>query len=196
MANILVDIDDTLAQTQKHNLEYIKNHHGKEYKFAEMTKAFREGENKEYDQLVGKFLKDKQMVSEIEPYSFALDSLKKLHLAGHTIHIASARRENLHSVTEQWLQTHGFADYIHHIHPRSSLDKGKDFKVKVVKKNNITIAFDDTWDVSEALANAGVTVYLLHKPWNKDEKLSDNIIRVDNFANGVEKYLSTFDAKS
>ena len=190
MANILVDIDDTLAQTQKHNLEYINSTHGKDYKFAEMTRGFREGENKEYDHLVGKFLKDKQLVSEIEPYSFALEALKKLHETGHTIHIASSRKENLHKVTEDWLQVHGFADYIHHIHPRSSEDKGKEFKVKTVQANDITVAFDDTWDVSEALANTGATVYMIQKPWNKDEKLPSNIIRVDNFAKGVEKFLN------
>lgn len=190
MANILVDIDDTLARTQKHNLEYIAREHGKEYKFSDMTKGFREGQDKEYDNLVGQFLRNEQLVSEIAPYSYALDSLKKLHKAGHIIHIASSRRENLHKTTEQWLEKHGFADYIHHIHPRSSLHKGKQFKVQVANKYNLTVAFDDTWDVSEALAEAGVMVYLIHKPWNKDEELPNNIIRVDNFAKGVENFLN------
>lgn len=190
MANILVDIDDTLAQTQKHNLEYIKNTHGKNYKFAEMTRGFREGKNKQYDHLVGKFLKNEQLVREIKPYSFALNALKQLHNAGHSIHIASSRKENLHKVTEDWLHEHGFADYIHHIHPRYSEHKGKEFKVKTVIENNITIAFDDTWDVAEALAEADVRVYLIHKPWNKDEQLPKNIIRVDNFAEGVKMFLN------
>ena len=131
-----------------------------------------------------------QLVREIKPYSFALNALKQLHNAGHSIHIASSRKENLHKVTEDWLHEHGFADYIHHIHPRYSEHKGKEFKVKTVIENNITIAFDDTWDVAEALAEADVRVYLIHKPWNKDEQLPKNIIRVDNFAEGVKMFLN------
>ncbi len=190
MANILVDIDDTLAQTQSHNIDYIKKQHGKDYNFSDMTREYREGHDIEYAKLVGQFLQDKQVISEIKPYSFALDSLKMLHQAGHTIHIVSSRRENLHKVTEDWLREHGFIDYVHLIHPRYSNLHGKDFKLKIAQDNKLTIAFDDTWDVSEALAGAGVRVFLIHKPWNQDEELTNMIIRVDDFRTGVELFLS------
>lgn len=189
MAHILIDIDDTLAASLRQFLLYINKRSRRKYLFSEMSRDFREGKDKEYDDLISEALADNQLVKRIRPYSFALDGIRKLHDAGHIIHIASARRESLHDTTEDWLRSHGLIDFVHNIHRRSSDQKGKRFKLQVVEEVGITVAFDDTWDVAELLARHGVVVYLINKPWNSNEALPDNILRVRNFGIGVDTFL-------
>ncbi len=110
--------------------------------------------------------------------------MKKLHRAGFAIHVASARHEPLHEITVEWLKEHGFIDYVTEIHPRFASQKGHEFKVAAAKKGGAVAAFDDTHDVSYALAGNGIIVYLIDKPWNKDEKLPPNIIRVGSLSEG------------
>lgn len=193
MKHILVDIDDTLAQTQRTMLDYLKAQRGKVLKFSDMTRDFREhnGGDKDYNELVKEFLHDETLVREILPYSFALPSLKKLHKAGNTIHIVSSRRENLHKVTEEWLAKHDFIDYVHHIHERSSDEHGFEFKVRVAKAHNMTVAFEDTFDVALALAESGVKVYLISKPWNRNEAMHPNMIRAKDFGTATDRFLKS-----
>lgn len=187
---VLVDIDDTLADTQVEILKYVNSQGKKQYKWEEMTIAFREGRKFRYERLVKKFLAQPHLMAACKPYNDALSAMKKLHNAGYAIHIASARHEPLHDVTIQWLEQHGFIDYVTEIHPRFSIQKGHEFKVAAAKKGGAVAAFDDTYDVSHALAGNGITVYLINKPWNKNEKLPPNIIRVDSFSHAVDLFLS------
>ncbi len=192
MKNILIDIDDTLANTMADMLIHANQMFNTKHAYKDLDRSFREGNGlhgKQYQIAVGEFLKDIDRVASIKPFSNALEKLKLLHENGYRLHIASARKEQLHDITERWLKTHGFVDYIHQIHPRSSNERSFEFKVRVARDNNIQVAFDDTHDVAVALAGAGVKVYLIDKPWNTDDNLPANIIRVPDFATGVDEFL-------
>ena len=187
--NILVDIDDTTGETQRQALLHINQRSSRPYIFEELTRSFREGKEKEYDELFRDFLQKPELIGEVKPTKRALNALQALHGAGHTIHIASARKEVLHQITEDWLKLHGFADYVHHIHPRQDHEKTEAFKIRVARDNSILVAFDDTYRVAEALSGVGVTTYLIDKPWNQDIPESNNIVRAEDFYVGVQNFL-------
>lgn len=190
----LVDIDDTLTPAQKHILEYVNQQSKCEFLFEEMTWEFREQEIEGYDEYVQEFLNTPELVMEYLPYAFALPALEKLAKSGHEVHIASSRKEGLHEVTETWLEQHGFAPHVDKIHPRfSEVEKGADFKRTVAEKYGVTVAFDDTHSVIEALAQVeNIRIYVIDKPWNQREVKNEHdneIIRVPSFAAGVEHLL-------
>lgn len=187
---VLVDLDDTLADTQVAMLRYINARGARQFTFAELTREHREQEVAGYDELVNEFLRQPELVRQTAPYDDAREAIRQLHAAGLAIHIVSARREILHGVTDEWLGEHGFARYVTEIHRRSSHTKGRDFKRLVSEKIHPIAAFDDTYDVAETLAATGVPVYLIDKPWNQEERLPAGITRVPSFAAGVHKFLA------
>jgi phosphoglycolate phosphatase-like HAD superfamily hydrolase len=187
---VLVDIDDTLSDTQNPMLAYVNSKSSQPYTFDKMTREHREAGIPEYENLVQEFLARPDLVSKCPPFSDALDAMRRLHEAGYEIHIVSSRKEPLHAITETWLAEHGFADYVHQIHPRSSTQKGKEFKRIVAERIKPVAGFDDTLEVAEVLAEAGFPIYLIDKPWNTGDSLPQNITRADSFAAAVNDLLS------
>src|SRR5437588_4257029 len=127
--SVLVDIDDTLSETQVEILKYINSKSEREYIWDELTREFREGKDPEYQKLVQEYLLQPELVGATLPYKDALDAIKKLHKNGYEIHIASSRKEMLHETTLTWLEKHGIINYIEKVHPRTSNKNDKDFKV-------------------------------------------------------------------
>lgn len=187
---VLVDIDDTLSDTQHAMLSYINTHGSRQYRFEELTRAHREEGVEEYEELVQEFLSQPKLVRQCRPLQNAIDGLRQLHAAGYEIHIVSSRKELLHETTRDWLADHGFADYVDMIHPRSSRYKGKDFKQVVADRIKPAVAFDDTLEVVEVLAGGGVLTYLINQPWNADGQLPKNVRRAESFAAAVDDFLN------
>ncbi len=196
MQNVLVDIDDTLADTQVAMLRYINQKSKRPYRFEELTREHRERSVPEYDKLAKEFMDRPDLIARCTPCADALDALKRLHGAGFAIHIVSSRREPIHDITLEWLREHGFADYVTEVHPRSSKQSGREFKRLISEKIRPAAAFDDTMEVAEALSQIGVTVYLIHKPWNASETLPRNVSHAETFAAAVNAFLSRDRASS
>lgn len=187
---VLVDIDDTISQTQRVLLEHVNKVSSQKYLFDELTRKFREDKRSEYDQLVQPILEQADIILQTAPYIDALEGMKKLKHAGYDIHIASSRKENLHETTKDWLKLHGFIDFVSRIHPRSSEQKGNMFKISAAKTVGARAAFDDTLEVVNALADVVPVVYLIDQPWNRDSgELPPNVTRVKSFSNGVDIFL-------
>ncbi len=185
---VLVDIDDTLADTQTAVLQWVNAQSPQQYSYRELTREHREKNSGHYYEMVQQLLNSPDDL-QVEPYTNALEALKQLHRADYEIHIASARKESLHQLTLDWLKRHGFVDYVKQVHPRSSKVRGHEFKVMVAGNVKPEAAFDDTLEVAEALAESGVTVYLIDKPWNTSDNLPQNIIRTPDFASAVSQFL-------
>ena len=190
---VFVDVDDTIADTGRHVLQHINQGSGPSYVYDKLTLDFREGnrEGKAYNDAVLQLLRPEIMI-ETAPLAGALAAMERLHNAGYAVHIVSARQEPLHQTTEQWLQKHGFADFVDEIHPRPSRLKGKAFKRELAEQLKPVALFDDTLDVTLELAAAVATVFLIHKPWNKDTDLvlPANVVRSADFAAAVDTFLA------
>lgn len=190
---VFVDVDDTISDTGRHMLKQINKSRDKPLAFEELTRDFREGnhEGKEYNDAVRKLL-EPEIITDTLPYPDALGALERLHDAGYEIHIVSARQENLHEVTDDWLEKHGFADFVEHVHPRFSTVKGNRFKRELAEQLKPVALFDDTLDIVLELATAVDRIFLIDKPWNKDasSNLPDNVTRADTFADAVDRFLA------
>ena len=187
--NVFVDVDDTISDTQTAMLAYVNERASRRYSYEEMTEAYREGDHPEYEGFVRQFLNSPQLVLQNKPYADALAAMQRLHQAGYVIHIVSSRREPLHQVTLQWLERHGFADFIEEIHPRRASQKSNEFKRTTAERLRPLAAFDDTLSVVRELAAVCPVVYLIDKPWNAADDLPRNVVRADGFGQAVGLFL-------
>jgi len=189
---VFVDVDDTIADTQRHVLRHINAGREQPYIYDKLDRSFREGNNagKEYDDAVQELLRP-EIMTETAPLAGALAAMERLHDAGYEVHIVSARREPLHDTTEEWLAKHGFADFVERIHRRSANLKGKAFKRQLAEQVKPAALFDDTLDVALELADTIDAIYLIDKPWNNDAGLTlpHNVVRTDDFAAAVDAFL-------
>lgn len=181
----LVDVDDTLAQLQREIIKFVNLHAPRSYTWDDMTYAARTGKNTEYQMLVDSFLSRPELSYRARIFPSVKPALEMLKGAGYKVHIASARKEQLHQTTIDWLSKHNIHAHVDRIHPRFSHQKSAEFKISVAKRINASVAFDDTYDIAQALATSGVKTYLLDKPWNRLETKHQNIVRVKNFKGGV-----------
>lgn len=194
--NVLVDVDDTISDTQRHILEWMAEQ-GAHYEFEQITRDFRErgrDTDPEYERLIRHALDENpELLAATKPYDDALLAFRELRDYDFTIHIVSSRQTPLHDVTAQWIRDHGFLPHVEQIHPRPPGVKGNAFKRSIADEQLFVAAFDDTFEVCTELAAAdpGCQVYLIDKPWNRgyDSELPRNVKRVDSFSAGVDDLL-------
>ena len=187
---VLIDIDDTLADSQTVLLEHVNRVSSRPYTLSYLTQASREDDDDEYNKHVRELLRRPEIVASYQPFYDALQAVTRLHAAGYAVHICSSRKENLHETTTDWLAEHGFAPFIAKVHPRMSINRGHDFKVSVARSVQAVVAFDDTYEVVVALSQVVPTVYLIERPWNQDGDTPDNVTRHTSFATAVFDFLA------
>ncbi len=188
--SVIVDIDDTISQTQRTYLEHVNRISPRPYAYELLTRESREVDGNDYDTLVKQVMRNPAVVKSTVPYEDALDAVKRLHAAGVQIHIASSRKEDLHDVTLDWLAMHGFIDFVARVHGRLGSVSGNDFKVQAALACGAVAAFDDTYEVALAFAGVVPEVYLLDRPWNQSGSLPQNVIRSPGFGEAVDLFLS------
>ncbi len=162
----IVDIDDTIADTQAAIIDFIFRRTGERVPLEYFTEAVRRDRSGEYAELVTQFLNTPEVVRDVAPLADARRALKRLRAAGYRIHIMSSRAEPLHRVTEKWLKNHGFADSVHEIHPRSVSVPSSEYKRRLADRIKPAAIFEDAYDIVALLASAGITAYLITRPWN------------------------------
>ena len=187
MRNVIIDIDDTLADLCSVLLEWVNERLDAPLRYEQLTRDHRESGSGEYQQLVDQALNDPQQL-KVLPCRGALDAVRRLHRAGYRIHIVSARKEGWHQVTVDWLAEHGLTEFVEEIHPRRSTDKGIDFKREVARRVRPAAAFEDTLNVALTFGEMCPRTYLIDHPWNKAE-IPQNVFRVPDFASAVEHFL-------
>lgn len=190
--NALIDVDDTIAQTQITLIDYVNKTHGGDYKYETLDRHYREDTSPEvatWTKHVTEAIGQPAVMETIAPAPDALEGMVLLVDHGVSNHIVTARKEHLFETTACWLKTHGFADHVYHVHPRGNDESGVEFKTRIAKTVGFDVAFDDTHQVCVALADIVPVVYMPEKPWN-DDPVPDNVIRVESFATGVKEYLA------
>lgn len=192
MADVLIDVDDTVAETQVFLLEKINNLSGGSFTFEGMTRAHRENapEHDDWNQAVWALMKQPDEWIVIKPSPGAVDAVGRLRGAGVRNHIVTARKSHMFSVTDRWLREHEFDPCIFKVHRRGDAEEGAEFKCRVADEVGFDAAFEDTLDVALELSKHVPKVFLIDKPWNRNHDLPTNVIRVGSFAEGVERFLS------
>lgn len=192
MPDVLIDVDDTVAETQVFLLEKINALTGGSFVFEGMTRAHRENapEHREWNENVWALMKQPDEWAVIEPSPGAVEGFEQLLVHDVIPHIVTARKSPLFKTTDAWLRRFGFWFKGLNVHRRRDNERGVEFKCRVADEVGFDAAFEDTLDVALELAKHVRVVYLIDKPWNVFDDLPANIIRVGSFADGVHRYIN------
>lgn len=190
--NIGVDIDEVLAELlesflEYHNLKYKTNTKKKDM-FAYSFREVFGGTEEENQQKVLDFFKSNHFHT-IKPVKGALEIIKLL-APEHRLCIITARPHVIRQETEQWLSNH-FPNSFHCINLTNQWHGvgEKQLKSQVGKKHKIDIMIDDSLHHALDCASQGIHVLLADfgYPWNKSEKLPENIKRVRSWEEIIEE---------
>ncbi len=124
------------------------------------------------------FLDEAQKSEEILPVKWAKEWLEKLKNDWWKIIIVTARREEIKDFTIHWLNEH-FKWLRDEIFFASHFTVNEINKSELCKQHWINIMIEDNLNYAIELANAGIKMYLLDKPWNKrfDTEIHDGITK-------------------
>lgn len=135
-------------------------------------------------------LYDGTFFSDLEMYEDCPVVLERLAQAGHEIYFITARNERRRYVTETWLREKGIFDYAKAVHlkphgefrpdyPRGRYDPESSarYKLRLAQELGLDAFCEDDVLISRTLAEAGVRVFLIDQPWNR-EVAHANVTRV------------------
>ena len=108
-----------------------------------------------------------QMHDEVSPVSGSVETIKQLSNI-YEIHLITSREEKFKDKTLNWLNKH-FFNIFNKIHFTNSFGKNKNKKMKseVCIENGIELMIEDAPVHAKDLAEMGIEVLLLDKPWNR-----------------------------
>jgi len=189
---VLVDIDNTIAQTQHAYISYANAMSAVPFVFEEITREYTDDIDDPFEALVRGFITSKDYENTVEaivPYPDVREAFELLHRAGFRLCVASSRIEDWHQPTAQWLDTHGLLPYVDSLYLRTQDIDSDDFKQAVAALSGARYAFDDSASTGKLLT-ALDTFYLIDQPWNRDITSPNRMLRVKSFKDGVLHLLS------
>lgn len=184
--NIGIDVDEVLAELleaflEYHNRKYNTNTQKKDMFSDSFLEVFG-GTKEENQQKVLDFFKSEHF-QNIKPVKRALEIIKLL-AKEHQLCIITARPYIIRQETEQWLLRH-FSNSFHCINFTNQWHGigEKQLKSYIGKKHKIDVMIDDSLYHALDCASQGIYVLLADfgYPWNKTEKLPENIKRVHSW---------------
>lgn len=114
---------------------------------------------------------------DTEPYPDALDAMRRIALAGHYVHIVTARGTFPNNPLNDHIQKITWAQIEKHAFGVTSVTFTRD-------KTSVPCDFfiDDNANNYEALCQAGVEAYLLTRPWNENHHAYRRVSTPGEFA--------------
>lgn len=116
---------------------------------------------------------DKEAIlNEVQPYPEALDALRKLRKAGHTLHFITKRRKDEYGHTMQWFRKHKV--------PFDTIDNvGPQGKGMLGRSMNLDMFVDDVYknleDMYKFKKRWRKGLILFTRPWNKWTFIDSNV---------------------
>jgi 5'(3')-deoxyribonucleotidase len=188
--NIVVDIDNTLADTQGAFLDYIVRVSGRSISPGNIRSELRGDGTEWYEPYAKEFIISTNYhvtVLTVKPYPISVQAMELLGTLGD-IHIVSSRINNWHNATHQWLEEHRLMTKVSSVHLRDASENSIDFKKRIVSQLQADYLFDDSTDIALGLRGAVDEVYLIRQPWNEELNIDtmNNIKRHDSLLDAAE----------
>ena len=159
---ILVDIDNTLAASDRGFLLSLNRRFGACYRRSQLTTYWIEEAlalPPEQVSFLHELAADPEFYRDLQPLPNASAALRLLADADEIVYV-SARPEITADVTIEWLDRHLF--------PVGALRVGVSDKVPAARAAGCQIAIEDSLENAQALATRlGLPVYLVDQPWNQ-----------------------------
>lgn len=180
LMKIGIDIDDVLVDFFKHFIVYHNKTHGTSFKLDEVreydpTKVWG-GKRPEWESKIIQFY-GSRIYKDMKPIKNSLKAIKTLKKK-HELFIITSRYDITENETIKWLEKHYPKTFsqVHFTYSDPNFNKGN-----ICKKLGIDIMIDDHIGNAVECAKKGITVFLLHKPWNKNKKLRKHIKKVNSW---------------
>jgi len=184
-----VDLDDVLAESfsamdKFHNKKYGTDLRKEDHFTFDLTKVWK-ATKEECQKRMTEF-NDSAYNENIEPIIAAQNGIKEL-AKKHKIIVITSRMESFKDKTEKWLKKH-YPDQnfdVHHANHYYGLNKHT--KSHFCKKLGVSVLIDDCLEYAIECAEENIKVLLLDNPWNQTDELPENVTRVKDWEDILEK---------
>lgn len=119
-------------------------------------------DDKTFVELLQEFARE-GLFTSVAPFDGSAEAMKRLHDAGHTIHVVTDRPDFIVDDTKAWLENHGC--------PFDSVTISRDKTIFKQFGPEPYYAIDDRTENVRAMREAGISAFLLTSPWNVDADL-------------------------
>jgi uncharacterized HAD superfamily protein len=170
MKRIGIDFDDILFDFNHKYCQFHNERYGTNLCFDDIyTYDLRAVWNIDMDEAIRRVHEfiSSQMHDEVIPVSGSVETIKELRNY-YELHLITSREEKFKDKTLNWLNKH-FFNLFHKIHFTNFFGENKNKKMKseVCIENGIELMIEDAPIYAIDLAEKGIEVLLLDKPWNR-----------------------------
>ncbi|MBS3088845.1 hypothetical protein J4402_03635 [Candidatus Pacearchaeota archaeon] len=137
------------------------------------------------DELIEEFMLSKSF-GLMEPADGMKDAIE--NLSGNEFFIITSRPKKLNKLTSAFLKRHfDKVDFrIFHTNDFHSENRGQS-KAEICLEKSLDIFIEDCAKYANECAEKGIRVFLINKPWNKNEEIIDGVVRVSGWKEILEK---------
>ena len=188
MPPIYVDIDDVLADTSGSLINIAEKEFQKQVPFEELTcfdlKISFDLTQEEYELFLN-LAHEPDIILGLEPYSDAIDAVKRWIASGNEICIVTGRPTTTYETTLEWLARNNvpFNDFFMvNKYARPGMDDTIALSMQAFSEMKFQFAVEDSYDMAVYLAETMDTqVFLYDRPWNRSTNLNGKIKRFQNW---------------
>jgi len=172
MKKIGVDFDDVLYELNPAYIAFHNDRYGTNMRFEDIHRFEMDIvwgiHNDEVIRRLNEFF-DSDLHSMTKPVYGSIETVSRLS-KNFELHLITSRKEELRERTVAWINKH-FPSLFKEFHFTNIFDgtQKKRSKSKVCKELGIEIMIDDAMHYARDLAQNGIEVLLLNKPWNQGE---------------------------
>lgn len=192
--NIGIDIDEVLAKFIDTWHDFLNEEYSVKYKFDDIYSysipEVYDFSKEDAVKRIFDFYNSKNF-STIEPYENSKEVLSELK-GDHKLIIVTSRPTEIEKQTINWLDKH-YKDLFDDIILTSGFSR-KGFcqtgnnKADICHEYDIDLFIEDAPAYCTGIAEEGIQVLMMDKPWNQDVKTGKKLKRIDNW-NNVKEYI-------
>jgi len=185
-----IDLDEVLAEFNLLFLDYFNQTKNTNWKFKDITDNHFENifdiSFEEIKQILNNFSKEGH-ISNIIPVENSVSSIEKLSKECE-LFIITARPKEEDKETREWI-VKNFKSNFKEIYSVGISHGGKVFKNKgeFVQELGLNFFIEDMIKHAIDISKRNIKVFLLDKPWNQEENLPENIYRVKDWNEILQK---------
>lgn len=183
-----IDIDEVVVEFFKKYLELFNEKFEKNIDFDSWTKYniwdFTDISREDALGLVNEF-QESGGLDDLELVEGVKEALMELNQK-YEIYFITSRPQSIKEKTENFLKNL-FSEFNFELHFSGGVWNDSKSKVTICNELGIKIMVEDNADYALGCAEKGVKVFLLDKPWNQNVEEHENVIRVRNWDEIMER---------
>jgi len=184
-----IDVDEVIVEflegfLEFYNLRYNGNFKRDDFKTYQFEDTLG-GRHEDAVKLVEEF-GDTEIFKNLKVVEGSVENIRLLN-ENHDLVVLTARHPKLKTITEDFLKKIFGDIFLEILYTGEAFVQDGITKADLCKDKEISFMIDDNAVFSKECADKGVKVFLLDKPWNQNHEEHDNIKKVYNWNEILEK---------